>query len=75
VLILRLPDYNRHVFDSVGMSRAQETAVLISFDTSLYEESLTKRAEEAEERRIEAEERRRGQEVSKTLEGLCRPLM
>ncbi|KAG8828010.1 hypothetical protein FRC19_010518 [Serendipita sp. 401] len=31
--------------------------------TRLYEESLTKRADEAEERRIEAEERRRGQEL------------
>jgi signal transduction histidine kinase len=57
------------------MSHAQDTASLISFDTSLYEESLTKRAEEAEERRIEAEERRRGQEVSNTLEALWRPLM
>jgi hypothetical protein len=75
VLILQLPDYDRHVFDSVGVSHARETASLIFLDTRLYEESLTKRAEEAEERRIEAEERRRGQEVGRNLEGLWCPLM
>jgi signal transduction histidine kinase len=42
----------------------------------LYEESLRKRAEEAEERRIEAEERRRGQEllVDVTSHELRQPL-